>query len=77
VDFGLMEKRVVGYWIINCKCLFQMRPGSHKPAGKHEVLPGGQVTQNETAGMVALPAETQQILVQALRQIEFAADRVM
>src|SRR5277367_2065875 len=72
-----MDKRVVGDWIIKCKCLFQMRPGSQKPAGKHQVLPGGQVTQNESAGIVALIAEMQQILVQALRQIEFAADRVM
>ncbi len=35
------------------------------------------MTQNEPGGIVALTAQTQQILVQALRQIEFAADQVI
>jgi len=35
------------------------------------------VTQNEPGGIVALTAQTQQILVQAQRQIELAAERVM
>jgi len=35
------------------------------------------VTQNKPGGIVALTAETQEILVQALRQIEFAAVLVM
>jgi hypothetical protein len=40
-------------------------------------LTGGNVTQNEPGGIVALTAQTQQILVQALRQIQFGADHVM
>jgi len=35
------------------------------------------VTQNEPGGIVALIAETQQILAQALRQIEFSAVHVI
>ena len=35
------------------------------------------MTQNEPGGIVALTAQTQQILVQALRQIEFAAEHVI
>ena len=35
------------------------------------------MTQNEPARIVALTAQTQQILVQALRQIEFAAVHVI
>ena len=38
---------------------------------------GGRVTQDEPGGIVALTAQTQQILVQALRQSEFTADRVI
>ena len=34
------------------------------------------MTQNEPSGVVAQAAQMQQILVQALRQIEFAAGRV-
>ena len=33
--------------------------------------------RTEPAGIVALPAQTQQILVQAQRQIEFTAERVV
>ena len=35
------------------------------------------MTENEAAGIVALTAQTQQILVQAQRQIEFATERVI
>ena len=35
------------------------------------------MTQNEPGGIVALIAKTQQILVQALRQVEFAANRMI
>jgi hypothetical protein len=35
------------------------------------------VTQNESAGIVALTAQTQQLLIQALRQIEFTVDLVI
>ena len=35
------------------------------------------MTQNEAGSVVALTAQTQQILGQALRQIEFAADHVI
>ena len=35
------------------------------------------MTQNEPAGIVALTAQTQQILVQAQSQIQFAAERVI
>ena len=35
------------------------------------------MTQNEPGGIVALAAQAQQILVQALRQIEFAAEHVI
>jgi hypothetical protein len=42
-------------------------------ASIHQISTGGQVTENEPGGIVALTAQTQQVLVQALRQIEFAA----
>ena len=35
------------------------------------------MTQNEAGGIVALTAQMQQILIQALRQIEFAADHMI
>jgi len=35
------------------------------------------VTQNEPGGIVALTAETQQILVQALSQLQFTTGRVV
>jgi hypothetical protein len=38
---------------------------------------GGEVTQNEPGGIVALTAQTQQILIQAQRQVEFAPERVI
>src|SRR5262249_17270492 len=68
VNSDLMAKRAVGHWIIKRKRLFQMRSGWRKPAGKHQVSTGGQVTQNEPGGIVALAAQTQQILGHAQRQ---------
>jgi hypothetical protein len=35
------------------------------------------MAQNEPSGIVVLAAQTQQILVQALRQIQFAAERMI
>src|SRR5262249_49904235 len=37
----------------------------------------GQVTQNKPTGIVAAAAQTKQIRIQTLRQIEFAAKRVI
>jgi hypothetical protein len=54
-----------------------MRSGWRKTADKHQVPADALVSQNETGGIIALAAQTQQILGQALRQIEFAADRVI
>src|SRR6202045_2424717 len=70
---GLVDKRVVGNWIVKRKPRFQMRSGWSKPAGKHQGSAGGQMTQNEPGGIAALAAQTQQILVQTLRHVEFAA----
>ena len=69
----MMDKRVVRDRIVKRKHLFQMRLGRSEPAGKKQRSAGGQVTQNEPGGIVALTAHPQQILVQAKRQIEFAA----
>jgi hypothetical protein len=72
-----MDKRAMGDRIIKRKRLFQMRPGRSKPAGKHKVSTGGVVTQNQPGGIAALTAQTQQILVQAQRQIEFPTDHMI
>ncbi len=77
MDSELMDKRAVGDWITKRKRLLQMRARRSKPAGKHQVSTARQVSQNEPSGIVALTAQSQQILVQALRQIEFAAVRVL
>ena len=69
---NLMGERAVGDRIVKRKRLFQVRPGSRKPARVHHVSAGRQVAQDETDGIVALAAETQQILVQTLRPVEFA-----
>src|SRR5437762_959978 len=74
---GLIDEGAVGVRIIKRKHLFQMRPGRDKSAGKHQVSTGGIVTQNESGGIVALTAQTQQIRVQPQRQIEFPADHVV
>src|SRR5271166_89284 len=73
----MTSKRAVGIGIIKRKPCLQMRSGWRKPAGKHQVSTGGGVTQNEPAGIVALTAQTQQVFVQAQRQIQFAAEHVM
>ena len=70
---GLMDKRAVGDRIIKREHVLKMRQGRSKLAGKQQVSTGGVVTQNEPSGVVALTAQAQQILVQAQRQIEFAA----
>jgi hypothetical protein len=54
-----------------------MRLGRRELAAIPQISPRRHVTQNEPGGIVALAAETQQILVQALRQIEFAVKYVM
>src|ERR1700730_11636230 len=77
VESGLMGKCAMGIWIIKRQRLFEMRPGRRRPADMHQISTGGEVTQNEPAGIVALTAQTQQILGKALRQIEFASDRVI
>ena len=46
-------------------------------AAKHQVTTDAVVTQNQPGGIIALLAQTQQILVQAHRQSEFAAMRVI
>ena len=68
-----MPKRAVGGRVIERKHLFQMRLGRHKPAGEQQVSTEGGVSQNEPSRIVALLAQVEQILVRALRQIEFAA----
>jgi len=73
----VMGKRVVGGWIIKRKHLFQMRLGLRKPAGKHQGSTGGQVPQNEPAGIIALAAQTQQVLSEKLRPIEFSAESMI
>src|SRR5215831_15161234 len=48
-----------------------------KPAGKHVVASGTVVAQDESGGIVALAAQTQQVFVQAPRQIQFTAEHVI
>jgi hypothetical protein len=60
-------------WIIERKSLFEMRLGWRKPADKEQISTRGEVTHNAPGGIAALAAQTQQILVQAQRQIEFTA----
>src|SRR6516225_780275 len=73
----LMDKRAVEDWVVKRKQLFQMRPGQSKPTRKHQTCARDAVTENESAGIVALIAQPQQILAQAPRHIEFAADHVI
>jgi hypothetical protein len=54
-----------------------MRSRCSKPARKHKVPTGGQVTQDEPPGIGALAAETQQVLIQAQRHVDFAAIHVV
>src|SRR5215469_10608978 len=74
---GLLDKRAVGDRIIERQSRFQMRSGYRELPTIHQVSTGRQVAQNEPGGIVALLAQTQQILVQALRQIEFAPEPMM
>ena len=74
---GLIDKRAVGDRIIKRKHLFEMRSRRRKLPGKQQVSTGAVMTQHHAGGIVALAAQPQQVLVQALRQIEFAAERVM
>src|SRR5262249_11224198 len=50
-----------------------MESGRSEPAGVYQRSTGGGVTQNQPSRVVALTAQTQQILIDALRQLEFAA----
>src|SRR5260370_2445938 len=77
MDSGLMSKRPVGIRVVKRKYLFQVRPRWRKPTDEHQVSPEGLVSQNEHSGIIALTAQTQQILSRALRLIEFAAERVI
>ena len=77
VDTGLPNERVIGADITKCERLFQMRTGRGKPADKHPVAPERLVRQDEPRSVVALSAQTQQIFVQTMRQIQFAADLVI
>src|SRR5260370_27142322 len=63
VESSLMDKRAVGDRIIKRKRFFEMRPGRSKPGGTQQISTGGEVTQNEPGGIVALTAQMQQILV--------------
>jgi hypothetical protein len=73
VNRSVLDKRVVKGRIVKHKHLFQIRSGWSKPAGKHQRSPGGEVTQDQSRGVVALAAQTQQVLGQRPGQIEFAA----
>src|SRR6516164_5563385 len=74
---GLIAQRAVGNRIIKRKNLLQVRPGRSKLANEHQVSTGALMAQNKPGGIIALAAQAQQILVQALRQIEFATVPVM
>jgi hypothetical protein len=72
-----MDKRAVDARIMKRKRCLKMRPRWSEPARVHQGSTGGHVTQNEPGRIFALAAQIQQILVQAPRQIEFAANRVV
>jgi hypothetical protein len=67
----------VGYRIIELKHVFEMRLGRSEPASQHQVSARRIVTENESGEVAALTAQAQQIFVQAQRQIEFAAVRMI
>jgi hypothetical protein len=77
IDSGLIDKRGVRGPVIERKRLFEMRLRRYQPADKHQGSASGVVGQNKPGRIVALAAETQQILVHAQCQIELAADRVI
>jgi len=72
-----MSKRVVRHRIIERQRLFQMRSGRSKLARQQQIPTGGIVSQNEPGRIVTLTAQTQQILVQAQRQIELTTVHVI
>ncbi len=72
-----MDKRAVGDRIIKRNGLLEMRSRWGKPACRMQMSTEGKMPQDEPGGIVALAAKTQQILVHAQRQIEFAAGRVI
>jgi hypothetical protein len=74
---GLMDKRSVGDWIVEREHLFEMRSGWPELSAIHQASSRGQMAENQPGGMVALTAQTQQILGQTLRQIVFATKCVM
>src|SRR5690242_20150844 len=76
---GLMSKRVVAIGVIKRGHFFQMRAGPDETAKIHQGQgsPRTEVAQNKPRRVVALTAQTQQIRVQALRQIKFAAHAVI
>ena len=59
------------------KHLFQVRSGGRKPAANELVSTGGQMTQNEPAGIVALYTQSQQLLAQPVCPVEVSASRMM
>src|SRR5262249_6941792 len=77
MDPGLIDKRAMELRIIKRKRLFEMQLRRRKPADKQLGSTRGKMTQNESRGIVALTADSQQIFVQALRQIEFSATHVV
>src|ERR1700730_14728372 len=77
VDSSLIDKRGVRGSVIERKRRFEVRLRRYQPAGKHQGSASGGVGQNKTGRIVALAAETQQILVHAQCQIELAADRII
>src|SRR5580693_2790104 len=54
-----------------------MRPGRGKLTDKHRVSPERLMRQNEPGGIVPLTAQTQQICVEAMREIQFATNRMV
>jgi len=60
---SVMAKQAVGDRIIEHKSLFQVRSGRREPADKEQVSTRGEVTQNESGGIVALAARTEQIFI--------------
>ena len=77
VKSGLLYKRAMRDRIMERKPRFQMRSGCRELTRKTQVSTGGHVTQYKPGSIVALTAKTKQILVQLLRQIEFAASLVI
>src|SRR6516225_12162630 len=77
VDTGLSDERGIRAGIAKCEGLLQMQTGRGKPAGKHQIAPERLVRQNKPRSVVALSAQAQQIFVQTMRQIQFAADLVI